>query len=140
MNKSIVVAFLCVASVASAQSSGVSGKWSLAIATSSGPEVRTFDIKSGSGESIQGTVESPYGPATITSGRATKDSLIVDFAIAGGQIKVRFSGALRGDTLRGVWRQDNEPALPFAGLHGENRSRDAFTLLGAGASRQRTDW
>lgn len=85
----------------------VSGRWSLAIRTPDGPQPRTLDLVMAKDGSITGSVTAPVGTLDLSRGHLSRDSLRIEFAMAGGQISVVFEGVVRGDTLRGVYRQEN---------------------------------
>src|SRR5262249_29372361 len=88
MLRRVLPAFLVLATRARAQAAkDLSGKWSLAILTPTGPEQRSFDLKLAADGSVTGTVGSPYGDIAISKGKATRDSLTIEFSMAGGQIK-----------------------------------------------------
>lgn len=103
------LAMLATASAALCQapSIDVSGRWSLAIRTPDGPQARTLDLTMAKDGSITGSVTAPMGMLDLSRGVVSRDSLHIEFAMAGGQISVVFEGVVRADTLRGVYRQEN---------------------------------
>lgn len=86
--------------------SDVTGRWELTIRTPDGPAPRTLDLVMAKDGGVTGTVGAPFGSVPITSGRFAHDSLHIDFAMAGGQIRVTLDGSVQGDSLRGAYRQD----------------------------------
>ena len=84
----------------------VSGRWSLVVRTTDGPDARTLELAMASDSSIAGTVTSSLGSVAISGGRLDRDRLRFEFAMAGGEIRVTYDLAVRSDTLRGVFRQD----------------------------------
>jgi hypothetical protein len=84
----------------------VTGQWTLSIRTPEGRQPRTLDVVMAKDGSITGTVGAPFGSLPISSGRFAHDTLRVDFAMASGQIGVTFQVLVRGDSLRGTYRQD----------------------------------
>ena len=121
----------------------VSGRWSLAIRTPEGPQTRTLDLIMATDGSITGSVTAPVGTLDLSRGLMSRDSLHVEFAMAGGQISVLFEAVVRGDTLRGVYRQENYVG-ELLGVRGDrtvqlpngNRSLDQ---LDASAERRYAD-
>lgn len=113
-------AILCAPYTLPAQvsrSADLSGKWTLAIATDEGEQSRTLDLKVAASGAVSGTVGSPYGDIAITTGRLKGDSLSFEFSMAGGQIRVAYSGVVRNDSLRGFWSQD-KAEHPMLGVRG----------------------
>ena len=84
----------------------VSGRWSLVVRTTDGPDARTLEVAMASDSSIAGTVTSSLGSVAISGGRLDRDRLRFEFAMAGGEIRVTYDLVVRADTLRGVFRQD----------------------------------
>ena len=84
----------------------VSGRWSLVVRTTDGPDVRTLELAMARDSSIAGTVTSSLGSVAISGGRLDRDRLRFEFAMAGGEIRVTYDLVVRADTLRGVFRQD----------------------------------
>jgi hypothetical protein len=83
----------------------VSGRWSLVVRTTDGPDARTLELAMARDSSIAGTVTS-LGSVAISGGRLDRDRLRFEFAMAGGEIRVTYDLVVRADTLRGVFRQD----------------------------------
>jgi hypothetical protein len=121
----IAFVFAAVSSVSSAQPparpTDLTGKWSVAILTTEGPQSRSFELKQAADGGVTGSVSSPYGDIAISKGRASRDSLTFEFSMAGGQIKVEYLAVIRNDSLQGVWRQTNEPLRPFLAVRGVSR-------------------
>jgi hypothetical protein len=84
----------------------VSGRWSLVVRTTDGPDARTLELAMARDSSIAGTVTSSLGSVAISGGRLDRDRLRFEFAMAGGEIRVTYDLVVRADTLRGVFRQD----------------------------------
>lgn len=84
----------------------VSGRWSLVVRTTDGPDARTLELAMASDSGIAGTVTSSLGSVAISGGRLDRDRLRFEFAMAGGEIRVTYDLVVRADTVRGVFRQD----------------------------------
>ena len=106
----------------SAQSADVAGKWSLVIRTPEGPQLRSFDLVVSRDSTVTGTVGSPWGAVPISSGRVAGNRLELEFAMAGGQIRVSYDVRVQRDTLRGVFRQEGQEGAVL-GVRGERAVR-----------------
>ena len=108
----------------------VSGRWSLVVRTTDGPDTRTLELAMARDSSITGTVSSSLGSVAISSGRLDRDRLRFEFAMAGGEIRVTYDLVVRADTLRGVFRQDGYEG-EVLGVRGDR----AVRFPGSGALR-----
>ena len=117
------LAAVSVAGIAHAQTvpaANIDGRWSLAIVTSEGVETRSLNLRVAKDGAVSGTVGSQHGEIPIRSGQRMGNALTVEFAIAGGQIRVVYRGTIERDTLRGTWRQNDEPPQTFVGIRGDH--------------------
>ena len=69
----------------------VSGRWSLAIRTPDGEEPRTLDLAMAKDGRVTGSITAPLGTLEISAGVMSRDSLRIEFAMAGGLIAVTLS-------------------------------------------------
>src|SRR5690349_12641042 len=84
----------------------VSGRWSLSIRTPDGEERRTLDLVMAKNGAITGSITAPLGTLDLSAGKLVGDSLHIEFAMAGGQIRVTYDGVVKSDSVRGVYRQE----------------------------------
>src|SRR6186713_1002763 len=105
-----------------AQSNDVGGKWSIVIRTPEGEQPRSFDLIVARDSTVSGTVGSPSGAVPISSGRVTGNRLQLEFAMAGGLIRVSYDVVVQRDTLRGVFRQEGQEGAVL-GVRGEREVR-----------------
>lgn len=121
-----VIALACTTTALPAQtrapSVDVAGRWSLVIRSSEGAQSRTLDLTVLQDTIVTGSVGSPLGSVTISSGKIVGDQLRLDFEMAGGEVRVSYDLVVERDTLRGVFRQgDFEGAV--LGVRGEGPVR-----------------
>lgn len=82
----------------------VDGKWSLVIQSVEGPAPRSLELTVQQDSIVTGSVGSPMGSLPIENGRFVGDHLLIDF-VMGGPIGVTYDLRVRGDTLRGFYKQ-----------------------------------
>jgi hypothetical protein len=82
----------------------VAGKWSLVIQSVEGPAPRSMDLKVEQDSIVTGSVGAPMGSLPIATGRLVGDRLVIDF-VMGGSVGVTYDLRVRGDTLRGFYKQ-----------------------------------
>ena len=82
----------------------VDGKWSLVIRSVEGPAPRSLELTVEQDSIVTGSVGSPMGSLPIEKGRFVGDHLLIDFVMA-GSIGVTYDLRVRGDTLRGFYKQ-----------------------------------
>jgi hypothetical protein len=82
----------------------VAGKWSLVIQSVEGPAPRSLELTVERDSIVIGSVGSPMGSLPIETGRFVGDHLVIDF-VMGGSIGVTYDLRVRGDTLRGFYKQ-----------------------------------
>ena len=82
----------------------VSGKWSLIIQSVEGAAPRSLELTVEQDSIVTGSVGSPMGALPIGTGRFVGDRLLIDF-VMGGSIGVTYDLRVRGDTLRGFYKQ-----------------------------------
>jgi hypothetical protein len=82
----------------------VAGKWSLVIQSVEGAAPRSLDLTVEQDSIVTGSVGSPMGALPIGTGRFVGDRLLIEF-VMGGSIGVTYDLRIRGDTLRGFYKQ-----------------------------------
>jgi hypothetical protein len=82
----------------------LSGKWSLVIQSVEGPAPRSLELTVEKDSIVTGSVGSPMGSLPIGTGRFIGDHLLIEF-VMGGSIGVTYDLRVRGDTLRGFYKQ-----------------------------------
>ena len=103
----IAAAAVCAASPSFAQQPGartIAGKWSLVIQSVEGPAPRSLELTVEQDSIVTGSVGSPMGSLPIATGRFLGDHLLIDF-VMGATIGVTYDLRVRGDTLRGFYKQ-----------------------------------
>ena len=83
---------------------GIAGKWSLVIQSVEGAAPRSLELTVEQDSIVTGSVGSPMGALPIGTGRFVGDHLLIDFRM-GGSIGVTYDLRVRGDTLRGFYKQ-----------------------------------
>jgi hypothetical protein len=83
---------------------GIAGKWSLVIQSVEGPAPRSLELTVEQDSIVTGSVGSPMGALPIGTGRFVGDRLLIEF-VMGGSIGVTYDLRVRGDTLRGFYKQ-----------------------------------
>ena len=83
---------------------GVAGKWSLVIQSVEGPAPRSLELTVEQDSVVTGSVGSPMGSLPIGTGRVVGDHLLIEF-VMGGSVGVTYDLRVRGDTLRGFYKQ-----------------------------------
>ena len=85
-------------------SQGVAGRWSLVIQSVEGAAPRSLELTVEQDSIVTGSVGSPMGALPIGTGRFVGDRLLIEF-VMGGSIGVTYDLRVRGDTLRGFYKQ-----------------------------------
>ena len=83
---------------------GVAGRWSLVIQSVEGAAPRSLELTVEQDSIVTGSVGSPMGALPIGTGRFVGDRLLIEF-VMGGSIGVTYDLRVRGDTLRGFYKQ-----------------------------------
>ena len=113
MTRLIIRSFLAAITVLAARAApataqqrnqAIAGKWSLVIQSVEGAAPRSLDLSVEQDSIVTGSVGSPMGALPIGTGRFVGDRLLIEFTM-GGSIGVTYDLRVRGDTLRGFYKQ-----------------------------------
>ena len=101
---SAAIIFFALQSAPAAAQQRVAGKWSLVIQSVEGAAPRSLELNVEQDSIVTGSVGSPMGTLPIGTGRFNGEHLLIEFTM-GGSIGVVYDLRVRGDTLRGFYKQ-----------------------------------
>ncbi len=109
----------------------ISGKWKLSYTTPDGPEESTADLSMEKDGTIDGTITSKRGTASVISGYLSVDkfSFTINILLEGSPADVVFTGTLDGTSLKGNISVQGF-SLDFTGVKPTNNSTAAAAALG----------
>jgi hypothetical protein len=109
----------------------ISGKWKLSYTTPDGPEESTADLSMEKDGTIDGTITSKRGTASVITGYLSVDkfSFTINILLEGSPADVVFSGTFDGTSLKGNISVQGF-SLDFTGVKPANNTSAAAAVLG----------